>query len=393
VGRDHAGPSYKKKDGTSFYAPQAAQILAKSLEAQIGITILPSEELVYCERTDSYKEVSKTEVDDRIQQISGTAFRAMLEAKAEIPLWYSYPEVVSVLRSYYNKPVGICYYFVGLSGSGKSTYAEALKGYFEENLHEVTFLDADIIRTHLSKGLGFTKADRSMNVRRIGYVASEIVRHGGIVVVANIAPYLEDRVWNRDLISQHGRYVEIFLDTPLETCMARDVKGLYKAACAGTIANFTGVSDPFEAPTDSIVISPLAKEKLALPLLAYLPSLRIPKKILILCGSPHLIRSLRGCGCVTNHPEGYDSLLYSYPDSVLVKEWAPSRIVYIDSDRPVPVRSSNDLSAHMLSEGRTDDYRAEHRAAWAKVEHCLVWKSKSLEGTEDIGDILTFLTR
>lgn len=255
VGRDHAGPSYKKKDGNSFYEPLAAQLLAKSLEDKIGIKILASEEVVYCEDVDTYMGITEA-VGHTVQNISGTQFRSMLESGAEVPSWYSYPKVVYSLREYYNKPRGSCFYFVGLSGSGKSTLAEALKGHLEESFpcKEVTLLDADIIRTHLSKGLGFSKEDRSMNVRRIGYVASEIVRHGGIVLVANIAPFEEDRAFNKRLISQYGNYVELFVDTPVEVCEERDVKGLYKAARAGTLKNFTGVSDPFEVPTGGLLV-------------------------------------------------------------------------------------------------------------------------------------------
>jgi sulfate adenylyltransferase len=197
-----------------------------------------------------------------VKNISGTQFRAMLDSGANVPSWYSYPKVVDSLKKYYNKPRGSCFYFVGLSGSGKSTLAEALKSHLEEisPSREVTILDADVIRTHLSKGLGFSKEDRSMNVRRIGYVASEIVRHGGIVLVANIAPFQEDREWNRRMISQYGNYVEFFVNTPVEVCEDRDVKGLYKAARAGTLKNFTGVSDPFEVPLNSVVVDLMSLE-------------------------------------------------------------------------------------------------------------------------------------
>jgi sulfate adenylyltransferase len=261
VGRDHAGPSYKKADGSPFYDPLEAQRLAKSLENQIGITILASEEVVYCDDVGVYMGLSHAG-GHTIKNISGTQFRNLLGSGAEVPEWYSYPKVVEALKDYYNKPRGTCFYFVGLSGSGKSTLAEALKGYLEEVYpsKEVTVLDADVIRTHLSKGLGFSKEDRSMNVRRIGYVASEIVRHGGVVLVANIAPFEEDRTWNRKLISQYGNYVEYFVDTPVDVCESRDVKGLYKAARAGTLKNFTGVSDPFEVPLGAVAV-PLMSQK------------------------------------------------------------------------------------------------------------------------------------
>jgi len=349
VGRDHAGPSYKKKDGTSFYHPLAAQQLAKSLESQIGLTILASEELVYCENTETYKRASAVESTDTVKNISGTLFRSLLESDAPIPTWYSYPEVVDVLRKYYNKQVGICYYFVGLSGSGKSTYAEALKGYFEEQCLEVTLLDADIIRTNLSKGLGFSKEDRSTNVRRIGYVAAEVVRHGGIVIVANIAPFEADREFNRKLISQYGKYVELFADTSLDVCAARDVKGLYKAAFAGTLKNFTGVSDPFEEPKHSVRITPVPYDSLAISLRTYLPNLRIKNKVLVLGGSPALIQTLRDKGVRTNDPCGSDSLLHAYPDSMLVKEFEPSKVIYTGIVPPT-YGSTNNLSASMLND-------------------------------------------
>ena len=264
VGRDHAGPSYKKKDGTPFFDPMAAQRLARELQSELGIEIITSEEVVYCEDIDQYKEVSQAKTHT-VQSISGTAFRSMLESGSNIPSWYSYPGVIAALEQYYNRPRGTCYYFVGLSGSGKSTLAEILKSHIEEKYphRQVTLLDADIIRTHLSKGLGFSKEDRSMNVRRIGYVASEIVKHGGLVVVANIAPYEEDRAYNRELIKQHGDYIQIFVNTSLEECERRDVKGLYQAARAGMIKQFTGISDPFEVPTNSEIIldeAPLSEQ-------------------------------------------------------------------------------------------------------------------------------------
>lgn len=258
VGRDHAGPSYKKKDGSSFYQPLDAQKLAKSLEDKIGIKIVTSEEVVYCEDINQYMTLSES-AGHSVKNISGTKFRSMLENSEKIPEWYSYPEVLEPLKQFYTKQKGYCFYFVGLSGSGKSTLANAFKAKLEEVFpsREVTLLDADEIRTNLSKGLGFSKEDRSTNVRRIGYVASEIVRHGGIVLVANIAPYQEDREFNKQLISRYGKYTEIFVDTPIELCEQRDIKGLYKQARAGILKGFTGISDPFEIPINSLVLKPL----------------------------------------------------------------------------------------------------------------------------------------
>jgi len=261
VGRDHAGPSYKKTDGTAFFDPMAAQTLALSLADEIGIVILASQEVVFCEDANSYMEAGLAKAGGHtVKNISGTAFRSMLESGTEVPGWYSYSGVVKVLQQFYNRPRGACYYFVGLSGAGKSTLAEILKARLEEKYphREVTILDADVIRTHLSKGLGFSKEDRSMNVRRIGYVASEIVRHGGLVIVANIAPFADDRAFNKKLISAWGDYYQIYVDTPVTECERRDVKGLYAAARAGSVKNFTGVSDPFEVPDDSFMTLQLA---------------------------------------------------------------------------------------------------------------------------------------
>jgi sulfate adenylyltransferase len=261
VGRDHAGPSYRRKDGSSFYKPLEAQELALKLQDKMGIKILASQEVVYCEDDGQYRTVPEAE-GHKTASISGTAFRVMLEKGDPVPAWYSYPEVISALQKYYQRPKGLCVYFCGLSGSGKSTLAESLKARFELSIpwREITILDADVIRTHLSKGLGFSKEDRSMNVRRIGYVASEIVRHGGIVFVANIAPYEEDRAWNRKQIEQYGEYLEVFVDTPLDTCEKRDVKGLYAAARAGKLGQFTGISDPFEEPKTALRV-PVAPVK------------------------------------------------------------------------------------------------------------------------------------
>ena len=177
----------------------------------------------------------------------------MLNNNEKIPEWYSFPEVIDELRL--NKNSGLCLYFVGLSGSGKSTMCNYIMSKFKELSNKnVSILDGDVIRLNLSKGLGFSKEDRSTNVRRIGYVASEIVKHNGICLVANIAPYEEDRTYNRKLISQYGNYIEIYMNTSLEECETRDVKGLYKLARKGEIKNFTGINDPFEIPCNSDIV-------------------------------------------------------------------------------------------------------------------------------------------
>ncbi len=143
---------------------------------------------------------------------------------------------------------GACLWFTGLSGSGKTTTADAVVPLLEARGRTVTVLDGDVVRTHLTKGLGFDKADRDTNVRRVGYVAGEIVRHGGLVVCALVSPYRETRAEVREMVGEG--YIEVFVDTPLEVVEARDVKGWYAKARAGEVKDFTGVSDPYEPPLD-----------------------------------------------------------------------------------------------------------------------------------------------
>lgn len=263
VGRDHAGPSYKTKDGESFYGPYEAQDLLLSVAEEIGIEAVTSKAIVYVEPKDDSegKYLPMDEVNEeecKVVSISGTEQRRMLENGEEFPEWFSFPEVIEELSYVSNPPQkqGLCVYFVGLPASGKSTLANSVADALREKYRDkkVDVLDADEVRRNLSKGLGFSKEDRSTNVRRIGYLASKVVRHGGIVCVANISPYEEDRLYNRDLISREGRYVQVWVDTSLYACEKRDPKGLYKKARDGVIKGFTGIDDPFESATDSDVV-------------------------------------------------------------------------------------------------------------------------------------------
>lgn len=189
----------------------------------------------------------------KILSISGTEQRKMLEKNMKIPEWFSFPDVIEELKK--EKKEGFCLYFIGLPSAGKSTLANFMISKLKELMNKkITLLDGDIVRTNLSKELGFSKKDRSTHVRRIGYVCSEIVKHNGIVCTANIAPYDEDRKYNRNIISEHGNYIEIFVDSKLETCEKRDPKGLYDLAKKGIIKEFTGISDPFEKPENSEII-------------------------------------------------------------------------------------------------------------------------------------------
>jgi sulfate adenylyltransferase len=265
VGRDHAGPSYKKKNGDDFYGHYDAQELLIKHADEIGIIPIISKLIVYAiSKTEenimkgSYmaiNDVDKEKYD--IMKISGTKQREMLRKGEDIPLWFTFPAVVKVLKDAY-KPLyeqGFTLYFVGLSGCGKSTIANFVISKLNELTNrEITYLDGDIVRRNLSKGLGFSKEDRSTNVRRIGFLCSEVTKHNGIAVAANIAPYEDDRDYNRKSISSNGNYIEVFVNTSLEACEKRDVKGLYKLARQGIIKQFTGISDPFEDPINAEIV-------------------------------------------------------------------------------------------------------------------------------------------
>ena len=249
VGRDHAGPSYKTAEGKDFFHPYAAQNLVLEKQAELGMTIVVSKNIVYAPEFDRYFAEDQLPEGARVVSISGTEQRRLLQAGEPIPEWFSFPEVVAELRKTFvpKHERGLCLYLIGLSGAGKSTLARALQDYFLSEGRQVSILDGDMVRRHLSRGLGFSREDRSANVQRIGFVASEIVKHRGTVICANIAPYEADRQANRQLVeAQGGAYIEIWLNPSLAECQRRDVKGLY----AGNTARMTGVGDPFEPPTN-----------------------------------------------------------------------------------------------------------------------------------------------
>lgn len=251
VGRDHAGPG-KDAQGRPFYGAYDAQDMLRSFEEEIGIKMLAPKEMVYVEETGQYLPREDVQTKHTIKSISGTQVREMLRKGDDIPEWFSFPEVVSELRNTVGRQKGFAVFLTGLSASGKSTIAQLLKARLHEiQKRDVTMLDGDVIRQYLSKGLGFSKEDRNTNVERIGFVASEVVRHGGIAICAAIAPYETSRQHNRKLIDQVGAYVEVHVATPLKECQKRDPKGLYAKAKKGLIKNFTGIDDPYEEPKDS----------------------------------------------------------------------------------------------------------------------------------------------
>ena len=250
VGRDHAGPG-KDSNGEPFYGPYEAQEMLKEYENELDISMVPFQMMVYVEDRAEYVPVNETTPDQKILDISGTEFRRRLREGLEIPEWFSYPKVVEELRKSYppRHRQGFTVFFTGLSGSGKSTIANALLVKLLENGgRRVTLLDGDIVRKNLSSELGFSKEHRDLNILRIGFVASEITKNGGVAICAPIAPYTATRRRVRELIEAGGGFLEVFVATPIEVCEERDRKGLYAKARAGLIKEFTGISDPYEEP-------------------------------------------------------------------------------------------------------------------------------------------------
>ena len=249
VGRDHAGPG-NDSSGKPFYGPFDAQELLSQYEEELGVKMVPFKMLVYLPDTDEYVETDQIPEGVKPLSISGTQVREDYLAKGELlPEWFTRPETAEILRESYppRHEQGFCLWFTGLSGSGKSATARALTDLLLERGKQLTVLDGDVVRTHLSKGLGFSAEDRDTNILRIGYVAGEIVRHGGNVICAAISPYRHARNEARKLVPE-GNFFMVHVDTPLEVCEARDVKGLYAKARAGEIKGFTGIDDPYEAP-------------------------------------------------------------------------------------------------------------------------------------------------
>ncbi|GAA0291246.1 bifunctional sulfate adenylyltransferase/adenylylsulfate kinase [Rhodovulum strictum] len=250
VGRDHAGPG-KNSQGADFYGPYDAQDLFKQYADEIGIEMVDFKQMVYVQEKAQYFPVDEVSEGATVLDISGTELRRRLREGLDIPDWFSFPEVVTELRrtSPPRSQQGFTVFFTGLSGSGKSTIANALMvKLMEMGGRPVTLLDGDVVRKHLSSELGFSKEHRDINIRRIGYVASEITKNGGIAICAPIAPYTATRRAVREMIEAYGAFCEVHVATPIEECEKRDRKGLYRLAREGKIKEFTGISDPYEAP-------------------------------------------------------------------------------------------------------------------------------------------------
>ena len=254
LGRDHAGPG-SNSEGKDFYGPYEARDFGIKHSKEVGIKTCDFEQMIYHADKKTYINESDVKPDDiNIRKISGTEVRRRLETGEDIPEWFSSPDVIKLLRKTYppRDKIGICLFFTGFSGSGKSTIANALVEKFLElnNDRKVTLLDGDHVRHHLSSELGFSREHRDLNIQRIGFVASEIVKHGGVAICAAIAPYKKARNLARSMVEQHGVFIEIHVNTSIEECELRDRKGLYNKARSGIIKGMTGIDDPYEVPTN-----------------------------------------------------------------------------------------------------------------------------------------------
>ena len=249
LGRDHASPGVDSR-GEPFYGPYDAHKLVESFKDELGVGIVSFQELVYLPDEDRYEEVSKVPSNVSQASISGTQVREKYLSEGKgLPHWFTRPEVAQILAETYPPRYrqGVCIWFTGLSGAGKTTTADVLTMLLMEHGRQVTVLDGDVVRTNLSKGLGFSKEDRDTNIRRIGFVASEIVRHRGVVICAAVSPYRSTRAEVKDMVGA-DHFLEVFVDTPLEVCEQRDSKGMYVKARRGEIKGFTGIDDPYEPP-------------------------------------------------------------------------------------------------------------------------------------------------
>ena len=252
VGRDHAGPGVDS-NGKPFYGPYDAQELMEAYAEELDITMVPFKNMVYVEDRAEFQPQDEVADGTNVLQVSGTELRRRLQEGLEIPEWFSFPDVIAELRKTHPPRYrqGFTVFFTGLSGSGKSTIANALMvKLLELGGRQITLLDGDVVRKNLSSELGFSKEHRDLNILRIGYVASEITRNGGIAICAPIAPYAATRRSVRELIEPVGGFLEVHVATPLDVCESRDRKGLYAKARAGLIKGFTGIDDPYEDPAE-----------------------------------------------------------------------------------------------------------------------------------------------
>ena len=250
IGRDHAGPG-KNSKGEEIYGPYDAQYAVEEFRDELGIEVVPFQQMTYLPDTDEYKPKDEVPKEIKTLDISGTELRRRLRTGGDIPEWFSYPEVVRVLRESHpprNKQ-GFTVFLTGLTNSGKDAIARALNVTLnQQGGRSVSLLLGETVRSELSTELGFSREDRDRNIGRIGFVASELTRAGAAVIAAPIAPFEGSRKAARELVEKHGSFYLIHVATPLEYCEKTDKRGIYAAARAGKIKGFTGVDDPYEDP-------------------------------------------------------------------------------------------------------------------------------------------------
>lgn len=250
VCHDHADP-YTDDRKTCFYDNKSTEALYEQCGEDLGICLSRFEEMVYLSFEDEHQFISKVPTGTKIIRLNGVDIRERIRTGRKVPGWASFPEVVDELRKAYPPPSkqGFTVFCTGLSGAGKSTVAKVLfSKMLEIGERPVTLLDGDIVRHNLSSELSFSKEHRDINVRRIGFVASEITKNRGIAICAPIAPYERTRSEIRQAIEAHGGFIEVHVATPLEECEKRDRKGMYAKARAGLIKGYTGIDDPYEEP-------------------------------------------------------------------------------------------------------------------------------------------------
>ncbi len=250
IGHDHASPG-KDSSGQPFYNYDEASELAKQAYTEVGVEVIPFEEMVYLPFEDEYRIAGDVPKDKETISLSGSDIRKRIRRGKKVPEWATFPEVIEELKKSYPPPSGqgLTVFLTGLSGAGKSTIAKVLYSRFMEiGTRPVTLLDGDIVRRNLSSELKFTREHRDINVRRIGFVAAEITKNRGVAICAPIAPYEKTRCEIRESIEEYGGFFEIHVSTPIEECEKRDRKGMYAKARAGLLKGFTGVDDPYEIP-------------------------------------------------------------------------------------------------------------------------------------------------
>jgi sulfate adenylyltransferase len=276
VADDHGDPFINNGSDERYYSRHEAQQMVQKYETEIGIKMVPLQKMVYVEDRAQYLPESEVEPWMQVKSISSSELKRRLEKGLDIPEWFSYPEVVAELRDLYppRRKQGFTIFITGLPSAGKSTLAKVLLVKFMElRDRPVTLLDGDIVRKNLSSELSFTREHRNLNIRRIGFVANEITKNGGIAICAPIAPYEESRLYNRELISRHGGYIEVYLATPTEVCEQRDRKGIYAKARTGKVSGVTGIDDPYIPPSNPEIVldtSKLNPDETAQEVLLYL---------------------------------------------------------------------------------------------------------------------------